>query len=365
MQFVKTDNLKEGMRLARPIYNKQGVLLYERDSKLTRQGIVSVRNFGLIGLYVLEPAEPLPPMNEDDLEFERFQTMAGFLIQEELEKIMMDKKQVKTHTIASMIIKNFGHLDKKVNFYQNLRSREDYVCKHCLNVAILCTMMTHAMNVKLDEQLSTIIAAMVHDIGKIALSPSIVEGDELNDEQKERLLVSEIKAYEIIEKAYADGAMIRRICAQAQRLQGELRGGEKLNSKAVIGAKILAVADAYDSLTAMKLGAEPTSEVKAIKYILEHPEVFDPQVVDALIRCINILSPGVSVELNTGEKAMVLRENPHNLLRPSLLSFSDNSVIDLFEPIYDDLEIVDIMKTLDNRYIMGADIIQGKGNVDV
>lgn len=364
MKFVKTDNLKEGMRLARPIYNKQGVLLYERDSKLTKQGIISVRNFGLIGLYVLEPAEPLPPMNADDLEFERFQTMAGFLIQEELEKIMINKKQTKTHTIASMIIRNFGHLDKKINFYQNLRSREDYVCKHCLNVAILCTMMTHALNVKLDEQLSTVIAAMVHDIGKIALSPAIVEGDEINDEQRERLYVAEVKAYEIIEKAYADGSMIRRICAQAQRIQGELRGGDKLGSKAVMGAKILTVADAYDSLTAMKLGAEPTSEVKAIKYILDHPEVFDPHVVDALIRCINILSPGVSVELNTGEKAMVLRENPHNLLRPSLLSFSDNSVIDLFEPTYDDLEIVDIMKTLDNRYIMGADIIQGKGNLN-
>lgn len=365
MLFIKTDNLKEGMRLARPIYNKQGVLLYERDSKLTKQGIISVRNFGLLGLYVLEPAEPLPPMNADDLEFERFQTMAGFLIQEEQEKILINNKQSKTHNIANMIIKNFGHMDKKINFYQNLRSREDYICKHCLNVAILCTLMTHAMNVKLDEQLSIIIAAMVHDIGKIALSPAIVEGDDLTEDDKERLYVAELKAHEIIERAYADGVMIRRICAQSQRLQRELRGGEKMGSKAVLGAKILAVADAYDSLTAMKLGAEPTSEVKAIKYILAHPEVFDPQVVDALIHCINILSPGVSVELNTGEKAMVLRENPHNLLQPSLLSFRDNSIIDLFAPAFDDLEIVDIMKTLDNRYIMGADIIQGKGNIDV
>ena len=31
MRFVKTDDLKPGMRLARPIYNKNGVLLYERN----------------------------------------------------------------------------------------------------------------------------------------------------------------------------------------------------------------------------------------------------------------------------------------------------------------------------------------------
>ena len=61
MKFVKTEDLKIGMRLAKPIYNNKGVLLYDRNSKLTQQGIESVHNFKLIGIYVLEPAEPLPP----------------------------------------------------------------------------------------------------------------------------------------------------------------------------------------------------------------------------------------------------------------------------------------------------------------
>lgn len=73
MQFVKTSDLKPGMRLAKPIYNKMGVLLYERDTKLTIQGINSIENFGLIGIFILEPAEPLPPLSKEDLEFEQFQ----------------------------------------------------------------------------------------------------------------------------------------------------------------------------------------------------------------------------------------------------------------------------------------------------
>ena len=35
MLFVKVDDLKPGMRLGKPIYNKNGVLLYDRDTKLT------------------------------------------------------------------------------------------------------------------------------------------------------------------------------------------------------------------------------------------------------------------------------------------------------------------------------------------
>ena len=70
MIYVKTDELKPGMRLAKPIYDRKGTLLYDRNEKITRQGIESVKNFGLIGLYILEPAEPVPPMSEEEIEFE-------------------------------------------------------------------------------------------------------------------------------------------------------------------------------------------------------------------------------------------------------------------------------------------------------
>ena len=78
MKFVKTDDLKAGMRLAKPIYNKNGVLLYDRNSTLTAPGIVSIRNFGLFGIYILEPAEPVPPLSREDLEFEQLQTIYMF-----------------------------------------------------------------------------------------------------------------------------------------------------------------------------------------------------------------------------------------------------------------------------------------------
>ena len=32
MHFVKTEELKTGMRLARPIYNKKSILLFDRNS---------------------------------------------------------------------------------------------------------------------------------------------------------------------------------------------------------------------------------------------------------------------------------------------------------------------------------------------
>ena len=360
MRFVRTEDLKIGMRLARPVYSKKGVLLFERDSKLSALAIDSVQNFGLLGIYILEPAEPLPPASEEDLEFERFQILTIFSIQDEIKKILSTGNQRRIPIIADMIIRNYGHLDGKMNFYQNLRSREDYVYHHSLNVAIPCAMITHVLNIKRDEQIHTVEAAIVHDIGKIILGGEFAYRDDLSEDEKKTVYEAQIQASGLIEGAFStDGASIRRICNQAANLEmGENPG---LTAKIFTGAKVLEVANRYDELTAMSLGGESKSEVGAVRELMDHPEVYDPKVVQALIRSVNILFAGVSVELNTGEKALVLAENPKNILQPVVLSFKDNSIVDLSLAINSDLMVTDVMKTLDNRYIMDNAAVQATG----
>lgn len=363
MIFVKREKLKVGMRLARPIYNKNGVLLYERNSKLTSQSIDSIKNFGLIGLFILEPAEPVPPMTQADIDFERFQTMCVFSLQDELDKIIQTKKSSKIQVVVSSIIKNYGHLEKKINFVQNLRSKEDYLYKHSLNVAILCAMITHVMNLPVAEQLESVHAATVHDIGKLAASKALMEKDDLNASEKEGMRAAEAAGFERLESVFSSSPNIKRICAQSAKNLENMEKGESSDSmKMVMGAKVLTVAETFDTMTAMRYDKEPASEVAALKYLLENPKYFDKKVVKGLIDAINILVPGVSVELNTGEKALVLVANPDNILRPTVLCFDDNSIIDLSnERIYGDLEITDIMKTMDNRYIMDTELLKRQG----
>lgn len=362
MQFVKVEDLKIGMRLARPIYNKQGVLLFERDSKLSEQAITSIHNFGLIGIYILEPAEPVPPMSDEDLEFERFQTMTVFALQEELEHIVETRKASKLPTIQATIIRKYGHMDKKVNFYQNLRSYNDFVCKHSLNVAILCTMMSHVMNVRIEDQNNAVYAALTHDIGKVGLYKELGEGKADLEELDSRLLKAQLTQCDIIESAFAQGTAVRRICVQVAKAQMEIAEGASISAKMSVAAKTVLVANKYDEMTAMRVNTTQTeSEVRAIKELLSKPEYYDPEIVNALIQSIHILFPGVSVELNTGEKGLVLVANEFDILRPMVLGFRNNTILDLSQKAYKDIEIVDIMKTLDNRYVLDTEALKNAG----
>lgn len=363
MLFVKTDKLKQGMRLARPIYNKDGVLLYERNSKLTYQGIQSIETFGLLGLFILEPAEPVPPMTQEDILFERFQTMTVFAIREELNRINQDKKKsFKLQVMVKNILQRYGGLNKKINFIQNLRSKEDYIYKHSLNVAILCAMMSHVLNIKKEEQMEIITAALVHDIGKLSVPNAIMKKDDLSEEELDVIATYEMAGHELIGEVFSEEPTIKRLCVQMNKGLQEIKAG-KLNSlaKLALGVKVLMVAETYDTMTAMRLDQPPESEVITIKYMLGNQQAFGSAVVDALIQSINILIPGVSVELNNREKAIVIRNNEINILRPMVLGFKDNNIIDLEDKQYRDIEITDIMKTMDNRYVIDTQTLIDNG----
>lgn len=335
MQFKRINELKDGMRLARPIYNKNGVLLFERDSKITSAGIASIQNFGLIGLFILEPAEPCPPMSPEDIEFERFQTVNVFSLMDEIAMIRAKGKAIKLPVIVANVLKSYGHLDKKINFIQSLRSSEDAVFKHALNVAILAAMMSNKLNIRVEERTDTVTAAFLMR----TVDPDVVE------------------------KIFTSTPNVRRYCFQADKIIEGVKTGEMdSHVRLMDGGKILAVADVFDEMTAMHDGGTPESEVATVRYLLDHEDMFDRKVVMGLVDSINILVPGVCVELNNGAKALVLNENRQNLFEPMVLSFQGNEIIDLSNrSMYGDLRIVDIMKTLDNRNVIDKDMLAKYG----
>ncbi len=357
MLFVKADELKTGMRLAKPIYNKNGVMLYERNSKLTRQGIVSVQNFGLIGVYVLEAAEPVPPMTDDDVEFERFQAMSIFTIKDILDAVCRHEDPDDLYKFANTIIKKYGSLHRKINFIQNIRSREDYVYKHSLNTAILCAMMTYKLDMEFKRRLDAVVAALLHDVGSLLIPPNLRfknKGD-LTEEDVKKINTYHLAACQMFVK---DQFLNLNIINILTSIIGEIHPGIVENSEdgreMPKEARALKVAYVFDTMTAMNFDEEPLSEIAAVRH-LTGSGGYDLEAVDALLASINILQPGVCVELENGDKGLVITANDDNVLEPFVLSFRDNKVHNLSEK--GEAGIKDIMRTMDNRHVIDNDLL--------
>ncbi|MDE6853102.1 MAG: HD domain-containing protein [Lachnospiraceae bacterium] len=360
MIFVKSDELKVGMRIAKPIYNKSGVMLYERDSKLTAQGIVSIQNFELIGVYVLEPAEPLPPMSEEDIEFERFQAMAVFVIKDILDAVGKQKEPEQLYQLANQIIKSYGTLYHKINFIQNLRSVEDYVYKHSLNTAILCALMSKQMELEFKEQLDIVVAAILHDIGTLLIPVALRKKPVLllTEEEQKKINTYYMAAYQMYARdSYLDAGVKRILTDIMQRIHHVGNKSEETVGFADSEIEILRTAATFDQLTAMNYQEEPASDVSALRFLMDEENGYMPETVDALINSINILEPGVCVELTNGDRGLVLTAGV-DVLEPFVLSFRDNKIYNLGEQeVAEQMQIRDVMKTMDNRHVVDPDLL--------
>lgn len=359
MLFVKSDELKLGMRLAKPIYNRDGVMLYERNSKLTRQGIVSIQNFGLIGVYILEPAEPVPPMSAEDIEFERFQTMSIFTIREILDAITKQNEAKGIYQFANQILKRYGSLNHRINFIQNLRSSEDYVYKHSLNTAILAALMSHRMKMEFKQQLDVVVAGILHDVGSLLVPPHIrrKKKEEITAEEEKKIRTYHYAACQLIEGDYDMDTEVKRILrGMVQKLYQVGGDDEETVNIQSIGLDVLEVAYIYDNMTAMNFDEEPLSEIAALRHLLDEKNGYDQRVVEALIESINILQPGVCVEMTNGERGLVVEGNDDDVLAPMILSFKNNMIYNMATAT--DIQIKDIMRTMDNRHVVNPDMLE-------
>lgn len=358
MRYIRIEEIKEGMRTAKPIYNDMGVLLYGRNTIVNDMFFKNIETLDLYGMYILEPTEPLPPVTDEEHEFERFQTVTYYALKREIEKFLEKDPTFSLNQIVEDIMHHYGNLTQKINFLQTIRSNKDYAYKHSLSVAMLCSIICAKMGVEKKETEYIVAAALVHDLGKIIAPPEIIgKTDKLTVEELRIVREAEAKGYDLVKNNYTITAGIRRYLMQ---LSGELEnrkaGRTIVDQKLLLGTKIIRVADMFDILTAMRVYKEPMSEFQAIKFFQSHDE-YDESIVKALTETINILPVGVCVLLTNGEKGLILSHSEYYLLRPTVLGLSTNTVYDLSnKKTYEEVQIKDILKTMDNRFMMKEEV---------
>lgn len=354
MKFIRSAELRPGLRIAKPIYNKDGVLLYERNSKLTIPAINSIRNFDLIGIYILEPAEPAPPFTQQDIEFEQAQTVYLFKLKDIFDKIYKRQPLEKLDPLVCDMISRYGYLSSRVNFNQNLRSAHDFMYKHAISVAILTTMIAHHIDVSEEDYKALITAALLYGFGYRFLSRNVMDKDEVFTEfdkkSKQAALEKGVSYLNLSTDPIPYLPKALRIMEHLIFSANPDKKPQPTSEDVILLSEVLKVSIQFDFLTGMLMGYKPQSEIMAMKHLLANKLEYNETIVTILAQCIHIVPTGASVDLSTGDKAVVLIENQRDYMKPVILRLKDNQVYDLNDPyIHKRFQIIDLMKTMDNR----------------
>lgn len=363
MKFYKPEELRAGMRLAKQIYNKQGVLLYERGLVLTDQIIASVQKFGLLGVLILEPAEPLPPITAEEQEFEQLQTTYMFRLRDSLIAISKGQPAQDLSSLVSDIVRRFGTLNHPVTFSQTIRSSEDYNYKHAVCTAIFSAMIAHSLGIPVNVMNDLICAALLADFGYLYVPREIMSKQEEDLTNIDLLSIEQYrtKALHLLNQ---DENPFRLSENTFTTLTEFLQVSRKENPKLItasfhLNTKILMVADKYDRMTAMSLNYQPVSAVQALRHLQKQEMLYDVSIVHALSAAISILPVGQCVELSANRRGMIVSQTPGDQFHPQVLDFATNAVYDLSNPkLRDVITVKDIMTSMDQRYAFDEKTLQ-------
>ncbi|MDE7062216.1 MAG: HD domain-containing protein, partial [Lachnospiraceae bacterium] len=96
-------------------------------------------------------------------------------------------------------------------------------------------------------------------------------------------------------------------------------------------AKILSVADIYDALVTERPYKTAYSQRDAIEMIMSMTAELDMTAMKSFLESMILYPVDSIVELSNGEKAKVVKNSPHYILRPTVVGLTSGKVYDLGE----------------------------------
>jgi len=221
--------------------------------------------------------------------------------------------------IVSSVFRNHNAM----TILTRLRDKHIYNWRHMINTAILVSVFAKYLGYKEQTVKELAMGALLHDIGQAKMPQGVLsKPSQLNDNEMQVVKKHVAQSLGLVkgEKGITP-LMLDMIVNHHERLDGSgyPRGitAEKLSRP----ARIMAIVDVYDAITADRphqMGEEPIS---ALRYLLANKQLFDSELVQRFIKCLGVHPVGSIVKLNNERLALVMEGNQDNPIKPKVKIF--------------------------------------------
>jgi HD-GYP domain-containing protein (c-di-GMP phosphodiesterase class II) len=242
--------------------------------------------------------------------------------------------------ITASILRNPGALMSLLR----IKTKDDYTFLHSVSVCTLLVAFCRTRDMDADTIYQAGLGGLLHDTGKALVPDSILnKPGRLTDEEFAIVRKHPRDGYEILKQTPGIGPIPLDITLHHhERHDGS--GYPDKQGAAEIGelAQMAAIVDVYDAITADRCYHKGMPAAEALRKIYEWSKFhFNPQLVQAFMRCVGIYPVGTMVMLESGRLGVVVEAHETNLLAPKVNVFFNTK-----KNIYIKPETVDLSRAL-------------------
>lgn len=333
MHRIYIQSCKPGMRLGKPIFNETGKMLLGIGVELTEELISKLYYAGVDSLFIDDELtsdivieEPVSAKTvqltlttlkktfQDAFNNKFMQSLAKSNFLQEYRKIMEALLSDLTNNKSALLM------------LHKIFVKDSYLYTHSLNVAIYTITLGIAKGYNYKELYELGLGALLHDIGKTQIPQGILnKPGPLTEEEFSEMKKHPDYGFEMMRQVSGFPLLAAHILYQHHEHcdgSGYPRGitGDKIHDF----AKIVAVADTYDSLTSERVYRKKILPHEALEYLyIQAGKLYNKKIIELFRDNIAIYPIGVTVTLNNGYQGVVIDINNKFPARPILRIISD------------------------------------------
>lgn len=261
------------------------------------------------------------PIEREFVAAQNAHVVAGSEIQENLKRLVAGEGINVTRIRSSVksCVKSIVTNPNALMWLGRLRTKDNYIAEHCLNVGILAIAFGRHLDMSLDELEMLGMCGMLHDVGKLEVDQKILDKPSSLSEEEFAVIKSHcLTGRDILAKdENMPKVVIEAAYGHHERMDGSgyPRGvrADSLN----LYTRMISIVDTYDAITTSRCYDKSRPAAEAIKILFSCRDTqFEPILVEKFIECLGIYPTGSLVELKTGEGAVVIDSNRNSRLNP-------------------------------------------------
>lgn len=302
--------------------------LQEQRQAAPRSSSVTVTSHGNAA------ANPAPATGNEIRVITKTLAVAHMTITRTMEDLRMGKSidTQESKAVVQHLVKHVSSNPSSMLWLTNLHQKHEHTAQHCLNVSILAIAFGRHLNLS-DEQLNLLgLGAVLHDVGKMRIPKDILDKPgKLTDEEYARIKAHAVDGYTVLKLARnVPEEALAIVRSHHERMDGT-GYPDGLQGDAIPRlARIVAIADAYDMMTAdypFRTAVPPADALRILR--TGGATEYGADLVQEFIKCLGIYPVGSLVQVGSGALGIVMASNPSSRLKPLLLMVRNNQGQDI------------------------------------